>query len=48
MDANKFAAYVTRIEGKCKSLSIAQVKEVLSIIRKLLLHKGVDIYRVMK
>ena len=32
MDWNKFAAKITKFEGKKKSLSIAQVKEVLRIV----------------
>lgn len=32
MDWNKFAAEITKFEGKKKSLSIAQVKEVLRIV----------------
>ena len=34
MNKNKFAKLVTEDEGKKKSLSIAQVKEVLKIINQ--------------
>ena len=48
MNANKFAIYIARIEGKEKPVNIAQIKEILAIIHKLLIPKGVDIYKIIK
>ena len=48
MDANKFAVYISRIEGKKVPVNIAQIKEILAIIRKLLIPKGVDIYKIIR
>ena len=36
MKVSEFADKVTRIEGKRKSISVAQVKEVLKIVNELL------------
>ena len=44
---NQFSRLVTLKEGKKKSMSIAQVGEVLKITRTLLKRAGVDIYRII-
>ena len=49
MNINEFAVIVTEIEGGKKSISIAQVKEALKIIRnEILSFSGIDIYKIIK
>ena len=45
MNINKFAEAVAKLEGGKKSISIAQIKEVLSIINRLL---GGILYAVIR
>lgn len=45
MTMNDFAVKVAKMEGKKKSLSIAQIKEVLKIVNKLL---DGDLYAAIK
>jgi len=48
MNANELAKIVTVKEGLKQSQSIAQVKEVISIVRKLVMAKtSIDIYALM-
>lgn len=44
---NEFACLVAKREGKKKEMSIAQILEVLRIVRTLLKRAGVDIYTVI-
>ena len=48
MNANELAALIAKKEGKKKQVDIAQIKEVLSIIRKIFLKLGVDLYKLAK
>ena len=50
MDINKFARLVTLREGKRKSISIAQVKEVLKIAREIISERYgyIDLYKVIR
>lgn len=43
MDMNEFAKTVTELEGKKVQVNIAQVKEILKIICKLLARKGLNL-----
>lgn len=45
MNINKFAVHVAELEGKKKSVNIAQIKEILNIINKL---TGGVLYAVIK
>ena len=45
MKVQDFTEFVTKLEGKKKSLSIAQVKEVVKIVNKLL---GGSVYKEIR
>lgn len=45
MTINDFAVCVTRKEGKKKSISVAQVKEVIRIINQML---DGEVYRIIR
>ena len=48
MTINQFANIVTIKEGKKKSISVAQVKEVIKIMREMLKTTGVDLYTIIR
>ena len=48
MDVNEFAVVVSKLERGKKQVNIAQIKELLKIIRRLLLALGVDLYKLIR
>ena len=48
MDMNEFAKRITLKEGKKKSLSIAQVKEVIRLVEELAKEDNADIVRIVR
>ena len=49
MDINAFAVLIAQKEALKKQINIAQIKEVLSVIRKIILNSsGVDIYSIIR
>ena len=48
MTINEFAKEITKLEGKKKEVNIAQVLEILRIIKALLLPLGVNIYKLIR
>ena len=43
-----FAVLICKKEGKKKQVNVAQVMEILKIIRSLLLVVGIDLYLIIK
>ena len=51
MNIDLFCRIVAKKEGKKKQVNIAQIKEVLRCIRKIILHescKRIDIYKIIR
>ena len=49
MTVNDFCVIIARKEGKKFNLPISQIKEVVRIVREILLYKlGIDIYRLIR
>ena len=48
MKVTEFAKKVTQKEGKKVQVNIAQILEILKILRKLFLPLGIDLYKLIK
>jgi len=44
MNVRQFAVKVAKLEGKKKGVNIAQIMEILKVMRKLLKPTGLDLY----
>ena len=47
MDINTLARKVAMLEGKKRQVNIAQIKEILSCLQKIMKGKGTDFYSIV-